>query len=189
MRPLHLSLFRNQYDQTHPKFLSWNWPEIVQHAAQPPATAKDREKWSDDATNSTKRYCALVPHTSCPWMPRQRHMVEMVKGYSRCNQNVLGKDLLILDIDNDASKERPHPDSRAGAIAIRRVMNFPVYVVQPSQPLPKEMSTSFCMIFLLATYCSKTDWELRRRHESTLAICRPCLVRAVTVLLYPSRPS
>lgn len=167
MRPLHLSLFRNQYDQTHPKFLSWNWPEIVQHFAQLPATAKDREKWSDDATNSTKRYCALVPSHFLPMDAPTAAHGRNGKGYSRCNQNVLGKDLLILDIDNDASKERPTLTVEQ-ALSLFGEYEFFLYTSYNHRNPAKGDVDKFRMIFPLATYCSKTDWELRREAMKAL---------------------
>jgi len=167
MRPLNLALFRNQYDQTHPKFLTWNWQEIVQHFAQAPAKAKDREKWSDDATNGSNLYCAFVPSHFLPKNDPAVVPGKSGKGYSRCNRNVLGKDLLILDIDNDASKERPTLTVDQ-ALSLFAEYEFILYSSYNHRNPAKGDVDKFRMIFPLASYCAKTDWELRREAMKAL---------------------
>lgn len=167
MRPLNLALFRNQYDQTHPKFLMWNWPEVVQHFAQAPAIAKDREKWSDDATNGSSRYCAFVPSHFLPKDDPAAMRGKSGKGYSRCNRNVLGKDLLILDIDNDTSKGRPTLTVEQ-AISLFSEYEFFLYTSYNHRNPAKGDTDKFRMILPLASHCAKADWELRREAMKAL---------------------
>lgn len=161
MRPLHLALFRNQYDQTHPRFLAWTWPEIVSHFSQAPAVADDRDTWSGDASDSTERYCAFVPSQFLPTDDPGVVRGKGGKGYSRCNQNIEGKDLLILDVDNDPGKGRPSL-TLAQALSLFGEYEFFLYTSYNHRNPAKGNVDKFRMIFPLTAYCTKADWELRR---------------------------
>ncbi len=165
MRPLHFALFRNQYVQTDPQLLASTWPEIVDRISQPPAQALDREVWSNNAVIGDGTYCALSPShflaTDDPSAKRNRF------GYSRCNQNVVGKDLLILDIDNDPSKERPALTVEQ-ALSLFADYEFFLYTSYNHRNPAKGDVDKFRIIFPLASYCAKADWELRREGMKAL---------------------
>ena len=102
MKKFNLASVRNIYvSDLQRQILSW--PELVELFSAPPAETTDRDTWAREAVTEG-RYSLFTPSDFLMANDPQAQRGE--KGFRRCNENVLGKDLLILDIDNDLGKGR-----------------------------------------------------------------------------------
>lgn len=157
MRPLHYALVRNEYIH-QPKLITSNWDELVTTLAKPPAIALDRKSWSGNAVIHDI-YCAICPSQFLALDDKNAEVTRF--GYRRCNGNVLGKDLLILDIDNDATKDRPQL-SIEQALKLFGEYEFVLYTSFNHRNPAKGNVDKFRIVFPLSAYCPKDEWELRR---------------------------
>lgn len=157
MRPLHYALVRNEYIH-QPRLLTSNWDELATTLAKPPAIASDRKSWSGNAIIHDI-YCAICPSLFLPLDDKNAEVTRL--GYRRCNGNVLGKDLLILDIDNDPTKDRPQLRVEQ-AVKLFGEYEFVLYTSFNHRNPAKGNVDKFRIVFPLNTYCPKDEWELRR---------------------------
>lgn len=157
MRPLHYALVRNEYIH-QPKLLTSSWAELVAMLAKPPVIAADRKSWSGNAILHDI-YCAICPSLFLPLDDTNAEFNRF--GYRRCNENVLGKDLLVLDIDNDATKDRPLL-SIEQALQLFGEYEFVLYTSFNHRNPAKGNIDKFRIVLPLSAHCPKDEWELRR---------------------------
>lgn len=164
MRPLNFALARHEY-VSQLQLVTSSWADIVQRFAEPPAVASQRDAWTNKAI-SGDFYCLFCPSqfkpTDDPDAKRNKQLE-----YSRCNANVLGKDLLVLDIDNDTAKGR---STLSIDEAMRRFADyeFLLYTSYNHSNPEKGNADRFRIVFPLSAHCTKADWELRREQMKFL---------------------
>lgn len=156
MRPLHYALVRNEYIH-QPKLLTSSWAELLAMLAKPPVITVDRKSWSRNAVvNDT--YCAICPSLFLPLDSKNAEFNRF--GYRRSNRNVLGKDLLVLDIDNDVTKNRPQLTIDQ-ALKLFGDYEFALYTSYNHRNPAKEDVDKFRIVLPLSAHCSKDEWGLR----------------------------
>lgn len=163
MRTLHYAFVRNEYIH-QPQLLSSTWVELVAMLSKPPVITEDRKSWSGNAILHDT-YSAICPSLFLPLDDKNAEFNRF--GYRRCNGNVLGKDLLILDIDNDASKDCPQLTIEQ-ALKLFGEYEFVLYTSFNHQNPAKGNVDKFRIALPLSEYCPKDEWELRRERMKYL---------------------
>lgn len=124
MHPLHYAFALNERLNRF-RFEATTWESLAETLSAAPAHAPDRDAWAN-ASPDQARYTFFCPAHFKPTddPTAERNKIE----YRRCNNNVLGRDLLVLDIDNDPSTGRPNLSIAEAAKAFS-VFTFLLYLV------------------------------------------------------------
>ncbi|NJD08797.1 MAG: hypothetical protein FIA97_20245 [Methylococcaceae bacterium] len=141
----------------HLQLFQQPWDDLCSLLAQP-AITDDRDQWlAESERKRTRRFF-------CPsrFMPLDDLLVAKTNGvYSRSNFNVLGKDLLVLDVDNKPGSGRSTL-SIDEAIELFQPLTFALYSSYNHQNPEKDGGVDkFRMVFPLASYCPKDEWQRR----------------------------
>jgi len=156
MQKFNLALVHNKFTSNLKRQVD-TWAELVERFAAPPEVTDDREAWASTAV-AENRYCLFSPSDyRLPDDPQaQRNATE----YSRCNQNVEGKDLLILDIDNDIGKGRSTISLDEAKEAFAEY-SYILYTSYHHRVAEHDHVDRFRIILPLSSRCDKISWMLR----------------------------
>ena len=141
-----------------------SWPDLVALFSAPPAETPDRDAWASDAVQEG-RYCLFIPSdfrlTDDP-LAQQND-----KGFRRCNANVHGKDLLILDVDNDIGKGCTMLSLEEAKTAFADY-TYILYTSYHHRMAEYGNVDRFRLIIPLSSYCRQPNWVLRIERMKSL---------------------
>ena len=141
-----------------------SWPELVELFSAPPAEATDRDTWAREAVTEG-RYSLFTPSDFL--MANDPQAQRNDKGFRRCNENVLGKDLLILDVDNDIGKGRAMLSLEEAKVAFADY-TYILYTSYNHRLAENDHADRFRIIIPLSSYCKKVNWILRTERMKSL---------------------
>lgn len=163
MKKFNLASVRNIFvSDLQRKVLSW--PELLALFSAPPAETTDRDAWAREAV-AENRYCLFTPSDFL--MANDPQAQRNDKGYRRCNENVLGKDLLILDVDNDIGKGRAMLSLEEAKVAFADY-TYILYTSYNHRLAENGNVDRFRIIIPLSSYCKKVNWVLRTERMKSL---------------------
>ncbi len=157
MRSLHYAFALNERLNRF-RFEATPWQSLVETLSASPALAQDRDAWANGSPDQA-RYTFFCPAHFKPTddPTAERNKIE----YRRSNNNVLGRDLLVLDIDNDPSTGRPNL-SIAEVTKAFSDFTFLLYTSYNHRNPLKGNVDKFRVVLPLQSYCPASEWLLRR---------------------------